>query len=211
MLTCIAVFPLERDVFYREYEDGGYSSMAFLLSYYILSLPTLLFSSIIVSVLVTYAIGLNASLYGFLVFTYVLGCFLFVGECIGVIFSAIFLNVGVSVNAMSLVIACFCQMSGLISASLPQAMIDFNVISPIRWGSIIIMNTVLKGLVFTCSSSEQDSSGQCPFQTGQQILELYQMSSNHTNLLMVYLAIVTSIFFFISLAIFRLKALHISH
>jgi hypothetical protein len=109
MLTCIAVFPLERDVFYREYMDGGYSSMAFLLSYYILSLPTLLFSSIIVSVLVTYAIGLNGSLYGFLIFTYVIGCFLFVGECIGVIFSAIFLNVGVSVNAMSLVIACFCK------------------------------------------------------------------------------------------------------
>ena len=33
MLNCIAVFPIERNVFYREYLDGGYTALAFFLSY----------------------------------------------------------------------------------------------------------------------------------------------------------------------------------
>jgi hypothetical protein len=32
MLNCIAVFPAERNVFYREYLDGGQSVAAFYLS-----------------------------------------------------------------------------------------------------------------------------------------------------------------------------------
>jgi hypothetical protein len=56
----------------------------------------------------TFAIGLNRSFNGFLLFSFVAFCFVIVGEALGVIFCAIFDHIGVSVNLMNILISFFC-------------------------------------------------------------------------------------------------------
>ena len=45
MLNCMSVFPVERDVFFREYLDGGFSVVAFFLTYFIFAIPFVLISA----------------------------------------------------------------------------------------------------------------------------------------------------------------------
>ena len=94
-------------MFLREYADGGYSLAGFLLTYFILSIPFILFSSVVFSLLMVYAIGLKPTLYAVGVFTYCVYCFVLVGECVGVAFCAIFMHIGLSVNVMSGIISVF--------------------------------------------------------------------------------------------------------
>lgn len=50
MLNCIAVFPSERNVYYREAADGAYSAASFLLTYTALEIPCELLSSLLFTV-----------------------------------------------------------------------------------------------------------------------------------------------------------------
>jgi hypothetical protein len=107
MLSCIAIFPTERNVFYREYVDGDYSVLAFFLSYYAIAIPFIMATAVIVSALITYAVGLQPEPSALLTFSCVLFCFIFTGECVGVIFCSMFAHVGFSVNIMSVVLSIF--------------------------------------------------------------------------------------------------------
>lgn len=107
MLGCIAIFPEERNVFLREYADGGYSLVGFIMTYFILAIPFAIFSAFLFSLVMTYAIGLKPTIYALGMFTYCVFCFIFVGECVGVTFCAVFMHVGLSVNIMSVVISVF--------------------------------------------------------------------------------------------------------
>jgi hypothetical protein len=109
MLNCVDIFPTERNVFYREYVDGIYSSRSFILSYFLIAIPIIGLGSLIFSFFMTYAVGLNASPKALFGFTYVLWCFLFVGECLGVLFCSAFSHVGFSLNLCSAAISFFCK------------------------------------------------------------------------------------------------------
>lgn len=58
MLGCVAIYPIERDVFFKEYVDGGYSALSFFVTYFLLSAPFIFVSAIIYGFLMTYAIGI---------------------------------------------------------------------------------------------------------------------------------------------------------
>jgi hypothetical protein len=116
MLNCIAVFPVERNVFFREYIDGGYSLLSFFLTYFFLSVPFIIITSIIFSFMMTFLICLKPTFLAWMIFTYVVFCFIFVGECIGVIFCSLFAHVGLAVNIMSLVLSFFGEIVSLLLA-----------------------------------------------------------------------------------------------
>lgn len=107
MLSCIAIFPSERNVFYREYVDGDYSALAFFLAYFIIAIPFLVVTALGISALMVFAVGLQPTLSALITFTGVVFCFIFAGECVGVIFCSLFMHVGFSVNIMSVVISIF--------------------------------------------------------------------------------------------------------
>jgi hypothetical protein len=107
MLSCIAIFPNERNVFYREYVDGDYSTLAFFMSYFMIAIPFLVLTAAIISALMVFAVGLQPEPIALLIFTCVVFCFIFAGECVGVIFCSMFMHVGFSVNVMSVVISVF--------------------------------------------------------------------------------------------------------
>ena len=113
MLSCIAIFPSERNVFYREYVDGDYSALSFFLAYFIIAIPFLIVTALGISALMVFAVGLQPTASALLIFTGVVFCFIFTGECVGVIFCSLFMHVGFSVNIMSVVISIFGKCSFL--------------------------------------------------------------------------------------------------
>lgn len=215
MLNNIAIFPLERNVFYREYVDGTYSTAAFFLSYFLLSIPFILLSAVCIAVLFTYAIGLRPEFGAFLIFTYVTFCFMFVGECVGVAFCALFFHIGFSVNIMSVVISIFCVMAGFLSESMPYAVQVVNYISPMKWGAWIVMNVAFQGLEFSCEGQGGDNVTSCVFQTGEDVIDLYHMDARAGNgglsLHLGVLGGVTLAFFALSYVVLRIKTMQLSH
>jgi len=113
VLNNIAMFPTERNVFYREYMDesvvGGYTVLSFYMSYMLLSLPFILFAGFGVGFLLTIVVGINPTMNGFILLSYITSMELLIGECIGVTFCAMFFHVGFSVNTMSAFLSCLCK------------------------------------------------------------------------------------------------------
>ena len=216
MLNCIAVFPVERNVFYREYIDGGYTTIAFFLSYFVIAFPFLGVSATSLGVLLTFAIGLQPSGLAFLQFSYVMFCFMFVGECIGVSFCAVFYHIGFSVNIMSVFISFFCMMAGFISINMALSIESVNYISPLKWGSRIIMNVVFREQKFTCDVKEMTQQPEsnnfvCPLATGEQVLELYNMSNTSIEQNVWILIIISLAYFVFAYFTLRIRMRRISH
>lgn len=138
MLNCIAVFPVERDVFFHEYADGGISILAFFLTYYVFAIPFIVDSATAMAALMTYAVGLAPDAESFGLCTYTVFWFIFVGECIGVAFCSSFEQVGVAANVTSLLITVFCIMSGNISVDMPFVLQVINYISPLKFVTMIV-------------------------------------------------------------------------
>lgn len=113
VLNNIAMFPTERNVFYREYMDesvvGGYSVLSFFLSYMLLSVPFILFAGVGVGILLCVVVGINPTMNGVVLLSYVTCMELLIGECIGITFCALFFHVGFSVNIMSGFLSCLCK------------------------------------------------------------------------------------------------------
>jgi hypothetical protein len=66
--------------------------------------------------MMTFLICLKPTFLAWMIFTYVVFCFIFVGECIGVIFCSLFAHVGLAVNIMSLVLSFFGEIVSLLLA-----------------------------------------------------------------------------------------------
>ena len=214
MLNNIAIYPTERNVFYREYVDGGYSVMAFFLTYFILAIPFIFLSAIITSILLTYVTQLASTQEAFLVFVYVTFCFMLVGECLGVAFCSAIYHIGFSVNIMSVIISLFNIMAGYLSVQMPFILKRFNDISPLKWGSVILANVALKSVDFTCDENEK-YYGECPIATGQQVLELYQLDDRSVggdyNDHLIALGSIVAFFFVVAYVALRLKGYTLSH
>lgn len=216
MLNCIAQFPVERNVFYREYPDGAYSVLAFLLSYYIIAIPILIVSAFLVSLLMCFGVGLCTTSESFLLVTIVLFSFMFIGECIGVMFCSIFFHVGFSVNIMSMFLSMINIIAGFIALDMPQFVVWIAYSSPNKWGSIIMTNAVLKDKTFTCSSSEEVQDGQCVYNTGEDVLRQYDMEyGDHfygsRQFHLIIFGLLVCLYFVLSIVVFRIKAYILSH
>jgi ABC-type multidrug transport system ATPase subunit len=214
MLSCIAIFPSERNVFLREYLDGTYSLFPFFFSYYLIALPMILCTSLLISLLMAYAIGLQPNLESLFQFNFIFFCFIFSGEAIGVIFCAIFMDVGFSVNLMSIFIGVTNQFAGFVSLSIPHWLNYVGYISPVKWGSVVLTNVVFHGETFTCSVEEEIYPGKCPLSTGKEVLDLYDMgySDQYTRqFYLIMVGLLTGILFLASFIIFRIKLYHMSH
>ncbi|CAF3484152.1 hypothetical protein SNK03_012781 [Fusarium graminearum] len=173
MLQNTAIYPGERDVFYREDDDGVYSVNAFLASYTILEVPFELISCLIFGVLAVIAVDLprTATLY----FTSVFACFGIVscGESLGIMFNTLFGHTGFAVNIMGVFLALANTMAGVLSIGMPDLFKAFNYLSPIRYGTRAVAPYSLRGIEFTCNNEQRLENGKCPIETGQDVLELY--------------------------------------
>lgn len=216
MLSCIAQFPMERNVFFREYADGTYSALSFYLAYFVIAIPFVFICALLVAVLMTHGIGLLPTAEGFVLFSGMLFVMLFFGECIGVMFCSAFLHIGFSVNIMSMCISIFNMMVGFVAPDMPAFFVYAGNFSPVKWAAIVLANAVLDGQQFSCSSEEQTADGSCPLSTGEDVLELYSMeygsgkySDQRFYILMTVL--LTVVYFVLTFVVIRLKVLYLSH
>ncbi|KAI3318986.1 P-loop containing nucleoside triphosphate hydrolase protein [Xylariaceae sp. AK1471] len=178
MLQNVAVYPTEREVFYREDDDTVYSIEAFLATYTILELPFEIFSCLVFGVLADFAVGFprTAELYFVLVFCAfsIVSC----GESLGIMFNTLFNHTGFAVNIISILLSVSQVMAGIISIDMPRVFQIFNYLSPTKYAVAALARFSLDGVKFTCEDSQKLPDGRCTIETGKQVLELYDLNVN---------------------------------
>lgn len=209
MLNCVAVFPAERNVFYREAADGGYSAAAFVLTYTTLEVPCEVFGTLIYTAFAQAIAGLHTTPYSFFVYTYAVWCVLNAGESIGIMFCGIIYHTGFGVTMLSTFLSFWSIMSGFFSLTMPDFLWKINHASVLKYLGNVIAVVEFRGLKFTCSPAERLPSGECPLATGEQVLEMYRFEPENLYRDMGIMALLTVAYRFI--ALWTLDALKVRH
>ncbi|KAI0878218.1 P-loop containing nucleoside triphosphate hydrolase protein [Hypoxylon argillaceum] len=178
MLQNVALWPAEREVFYREDDDGVYGVEAFLATYTLLELPFELVSCLVFGVLADFAVGFprTAELYFVLVFCAfgIVSC----GESLGIMFNTLFNHTGFAVNIVSILLSVSQVIAGIISIDMPRVFQIFNYLSPTKYAVAALARFSLDGIKFTCDEAQRLPDGRCPIETGEEVLELYNLDVN---------------------------------
>jgi ABC-2 type transporter len=207
MLQNIAVYPMERDTFYRENADGCYTTSTFLLSYTLLEIPFTALASLLFGSLAAFAINLKRTYSFFLIAS--LNCFCVVncGESIGIMFCTIFpSHVGFSLNVTSVLLTISTVMAGIMSLNIPGVLQALNYLSPLKYQVANMAAYSMHGRKFTCKLS-QKVNGECPISTGEQVLELYNLDKNPGMNLMA-LVITTVVYRVVAYAVLKVARMH---
>ena len=110
MINCIDIYSMERNVFYIEYMNGFYSSISFILAYFMISIPINMIAAFLFTILMIYVIQfIQFSMEGFFGCFFAVWSIIFVGECLGVIFCSIFNHKGFAINIVNATISMFCK------------------------------------------------------------------------------------------------------
>ena len=125
MLQNIAVYPLERDIFYHDFDDRVYGVEAFILTYTTLEFPFEIISSLVFSVLACFAVGLRRSASMFLIVAFNSFCILSCGESMGIAFNTFFSHTGFSLQIMSVLLS-IAQIMGKLAISIPLIRLRFE-------------------------------------------------------------------------------------
>ncbi|KAG6002189.1 hypothetical protein E4U54_000935 [Claviceps lovelessii] len=177
MLQNVAVYPHERDVFYREHDDDVYTVDAFLASYTLMKVPFEMISSLIFGALAAFAIGLPSTATMFFVCTF--ACFGVVscGESLGILFNTLIGHTGFAVNIMGVFLSVATSICGVLSIDMPGLFTALNYLSPIRYATRAVAPYSLRGMRFTCTDAQRlPPDGHCPIDTGTQVLDLYKFN-----------------------------------
>ncbi|KAI7975883.1 hypothetical protein EIK77_005633 [Talaromyces pinophilus] len=178
MLQNIAVYPPERDVYYREEADHCYSAETFILSYTVLELPFEILASILFGVIAAYAVNMERSV--LMLFVAAFNCFAIInaGESLGIVFCTLFDHVGFSVNVTSVILSISTIMGGIMSLNLNKVLQGFNHLSPIKYAVANLAPYSMRNQLFSCTDSERLPNGECPITSGMQVLDLYNLDTN---------------------------------
>lgn len=124
------------------------------------------------------AVGLPQTATMFFVATF--SCFGLVscGESLGIIFNTLFDHTGFAVNIMGIFLAVANGMAGIISIDMPSLLQALNYLSPIRYATRALGLFSLRGIKFTCTEDQRFPRGDCPIETGEQVLELYRFDES---------------------------------
>ncbi|KAF3051314.1 hypothetical protein E8E11_005378 [Didymella keratinophila] len=183
MLNNIATYPMERDVFYRDFDDRVYGVEAFFLTYISITTPFEIISCFVFAVLAVLAVGLKRDATTYFIITFNAFCITSCGESLGIAFNTLFSHGGFSVNIMSVFLSVAQVMGGVLSLSIPSFLQAFNYLSPVKWAIGNMASYTLRDQQFTCEDW-QKINGQCPITTGQQVLDLYKLDKDPEMYLM---------------------------
>lgn len=179
MLQNVAVYPAERDVFYREDDDSVYSVESFMVTYTILEVPFEIISCLLYGILTDLAVGFPRTVEMY--FVSVFCCFSVVscGESLGIMFNTLFSDhTGFAVTLTSILLSVSNIMAGIMSINMPELFKAFNYISPCRYAVRALGPVSLRGQTFSCSEDQRLADGSCVMGTGEQVLELYKLDGN---------------------------------
>ncbi|KAI0388426.1 P-loop containing nucleoside triphosphate hydrolase protein [Xylariaceae sp. FL0594] len=182
MLQNVAVYPAERDVFYREDDDGVYSAEAFLATYSLLEFPFEVASCLLFGVLAVFAVGFPRTAELYFVFVFCTLAIVSCGESLGIMFNTLFGHTGFAVNIVSVFLTVAQVIAGIISIDAPRVFRVFNYVSPTKYAVAALARFSLEGVRFTCDDAQRvvvaDGGGgsRCAIETGEQVLDLYDLN-----------------------------------
>ncbi|KAJ5130617.1 uncharacterized protein N7515_006656 [Penicillium bovifimosum] len=178
MLQNIAIYPSERDVFYREEADNCYTVSTFLLSYTAIEVPFEIISSLIFAVLAAYADNMQRTVKMFLIAAYNCFCIINCGESVGIVFCTLFSHVGFAVNVVSILLSISTILGGVMSLNVNEVLQALNHLSPIKYSIANLAPYSIHGQVFHCSGAERLANGNCLIDSGEQVLQLYNLDKD---------------------------------
>ncbi|ORY68287.1 P-loop containing nucleoside triphosphate hydrolase protein [Pseudomassariella vexata] len=178
MLQNVAVYPAEREVFYREDDDVVYSAEAFLATYTMLEVPFEIITCLVFGVLADLAVGFPRTVEMYFICAF--SCFGIVscGESLGIMFNTVFNHTGFAVNIISILLSVAQIMAGVMSIDMPQLFKAFNYLSPAKYATAAFAHYTLTGIRFTCDREQSLPNGECIIATGEQVLDLYKLDVN---------------------------------
>ena len=183
MLQNVAMYPAERDVFYREQDDGIVEPEAFLAVYTLIELSFELISALLIGLMFDLAVGMPRTPTMFFVVVYLGFGLLNCGESIGVLFNTVFNHAGFALNATSWALSIANMMAGVIAIQMPAVYRALNWLSPSRHGVHAATQFAMRDLTFSCDDSQKLPNGDCFVSTGKQVLDLYNLNEDGpTNL-----------------------------
>lgn len=178
MLQNIAIYPSERDVFYREEADNCYTASTFILSYTAIEIPFEIISSLVFGALAAFADNLQRTVTMFLISAFNCFCIISCGESVGIMFCTLFSHVGFAVNVTSILLSISTILGGVMSLNVNNVLQALNHLSPIKYAIANLAPYSMHGQVFHCSDSQRLASGSCPVDSGEQVLKLYNLDKS---------------------------------
>ncbi|TVY22935.1 putative ABC transporter ATP-binding protein/permease [Lachnellula hyalina] len=178
MLQNVAIYPNEKDVFYRENDDGTYGVEAFLAQYITLEVPFEIFTSLLFAILADLAAGLPRTPQMFFAVFFNCFCVVSCGESVGIMFNTLFAHTGFAINVTSVFLSIAQVMSGVLSINMPGFLQGVNYLSPMRYVTRNLIPYSLRHMAFHCTAAQRLPDGTCPITTGEQVLDLYALDTN---------------------------------
>ncbi|EPS45803.1 hypothetical protein H072_167 [Dactylellina haptotyla CBS 200.50] len=205
LLQNAALYPYERDVFYREYADRAYSLEAFILSYTTNEIPFELFSGLTFSAFAVMAVGLNRTVKMYFAVSYNVFCIVNAGESLGIIFNTFFdASTGFAINVCSTMLSLGMFMAGLMSYNIPTFLSAMNHLSPLKYSVGNLLPYSLEGQHFSCEDYQKLPGGRCPVENGKDVLNIYGYHYDSKKNL-VYLAVVTVAYRIVAYLVLKAK------
>ncbi|ODV89290.1 hypothetical protein CANCADRAFT_137067 [Tortispora caseinolytica NRRL Y-17796] len=175
MLNNIAVYPDERNVFYREHDDNVYGVLPFFLCYLTIELPFEILASALFAAIAGIAPGITRSAAGY--FASFAVCFGMAncGESIGIIFNTLVRHIGFAVNLISVVLSTGAIMSGVLSLNMQGFLKGINYISPAKYGAETMLYFGFQDVEFSsCYTGDYSINGEaCTEITGAEFLQTF--------------------------------------
>ncbi|KAK0200263.1 P-loop containing nucleoside triphosphate hydrolase protein [Desarmillaria ectypa] len=205
ILQNVAVFPVERDFFYREYDDGVYSIEAFLTSYTFLELPFEIVTALIYSLFVSISANLGRTVSIYFITALNGLCIVNAGESLGMIMN-IFLtqDTGLALNITNILMSIAMYMAGLMSLNMPGFLKALNKLNPLGYSVRNMMPYVLRGQTFSCGDDQRLTDGSCAISTGEQVLEIFNLDDVSAPLNLCAVVISTIVYRLLAYAVLKL-------
>ncbi|GAA6021211.1 hypothetical protein JCM11491_001608 [Sporobolomyces phaffii] len=173
MLSCIAIFPFERDLYFHEHKSSArHSVLTFLLAYTVQETVVSIVSSFLFSVVFIYGMNMQSTGRIFVEFWFSSYALISFGESIGIMFCAFCENGGLAVSLVSAGITLLAQLNGVISASLMEWLKVIGWIAPMKPQAWLVAINEFRGLNFNCNQSAIES-GACIATNGEQVLDVF--------------------------------------
>ncbi|GAA5902258.1 hypothetical protein JCM8208_007242 [Rhodotorula glutinis] len=181
MLSCLAIFPFERALYFHEFKSSArHSVTTFLAAYTVQETITWLVSSLPWAIVFIYGMNLQQGGRRFVEYWISSWALLSVGESIGICFSALTTNGGLAVSLVSAGLTLLGQVNGIVSATVPHWLQIIAWISPMKPQAFVVTINEFAGLTFRCDEA-QLASGACIAATGEQVLDTFSFPYSGTG------------------------------
>ncbi|KAG8839536.1 hypothetical protein FRC18_010315 [Serendipita sp. 400] len=181
LLNSVAIFPVERDLFFHEYRSSAaYSTATFTLVTTLVEAPFTFIANLLLGLLMNLLAGLVTSpriYFQFVASTFAVQS---LGESIGIIFATFTPSMGLSVSLVSTALSIIMQFAGYTSLSVPKWLQAIAWATPPKPASRIMIINEASGLHLNCSP-ESIQSGECLIQSGEDLINLFQWKDLDTG------------------------------